>query len=157
MSHRCIKCNKKRASSENMGTYYYGNILRYRNKYSGSGEKVPNQYSIRGQGSLPVCNRCVLMKRIIVFLIFLASSGILIISIFISRWSGQAGLLKFVHYFFALLSVGVGLFSIFILSYVIIYVFKDKDDIRDEIAVDCKSHTDKYYAYFTPKQYHKMR
>jgi hypothetical protein len=97
------------------------------------------------------------MKRIIVFLTFLASTGILIISIFISRWSDQPGLLKFVHYLFALLSVGVGLFSIFILSYVIIYIFKDKDDIRDEIAVDYKRHTDKYYTYFTPKQYHKMR
>ena len=60
-------------------------------------------------------------------------------------------------YFFALLSVAVGLLSIFILSYVIIYAFKDKDEIRDEIAVDYKSHTDKYYAYFTPKQYHKIR
>jgi hypothetical protein len=157
MSHRCIKCNKKRASSENLGTYYYGNILSSRNKYSGSGEKITNQYSIRGQGNLPVCNRCVLMKRIIVFLTFLASIGILIISIFISRWSDQSGLLKFVHYLSALLSVGVGLFSIFILSYVIIYIFKDKDDIRDEIAVDYKRHTDKYYTYFTPKQYHKMR
>jgi hypothetical protein len=76
--------------------------------------------------------------------------------IFISRWSDQPGLLKFVHYLFALLSLGVGIFCIFILSYVIIYAFKDKDDIRDEIAVDYKSHTDKYYTYFTSKQYHKM-
>jgi hypothetical protein len=157
MSHRCIKCNKKRASSANLGTYYYGNILSSRNKYSGSGEKITDQYSMRGQGNLPVCNRCVLMKRIIVFLTFLASTGIFIISIFISRWSDQSGLLKFVHYLSTLFSVGVGLFSIFILSYAIIYAVKDRDDIRDEIAVDYKSHTDKYYAYFTPKQYHKMR
>ena len=156
MSHRCIKCNKKRASSGNLGTYYYGTILSSRSGKTGSGEKITNRYSIRGQGNLPVCDRCVLMKRIIVFLIFLASTGILIISIFISRWSDQSGLFKFVHYLFALLSVGVGLFSIFIFSYAIIYAVKDKDDIRDEIAVDHKSHTDKYYAYFTPKQYHKM-
>ena len=157
MGRRCIKCNKKRASSEDLGTYYYGNILGSRSGNSGSGEKLSSEYSIRGQGNLPVCNRCVLMKRIIIFLIFFASTGILIISIFISRWSDQSGLLKFVHYFFALLSVGVGLFSIFILSYAIIYAFKDKDEIRDEIAVDYKSHTDKYHAYFTPKHYHKMR
>ena len=156
MSLMCIKCNKKRASPENLGTFYYGNILSARNKYSGSGEKISNQYSIRGQGNLPVCDRCVFMKRLTTFLIFLVSTGILIIFIFISRWSDQWGLLKFVHYFFALLSLGVGLFSIFILSYVIIYAFKDKDDIRDEIAVDYKSRSDKYYAYFTPKQYHKM-
>ena len=154
MSHRCIKCNKKRASPGNLGTYYYGNISSSR---SGNSEKITNRYSMRGQGNLPVCDRCVLMKRIIIFVIFLASTAMLTIFIFISRWSDQSDFLKFLHYFFALLSVAVGLFSIFILSYVIIYAFKNNDDIRDEIAVDYKRHTDKYYAYFTPKQYQQMR